>query len=74
VPARFDTVTLYAAPVCSWMKLPATTAVTLSTGLAATIVLSLMLLPAEPPPDTAAEFDSTTPASEATFTVTVITG
>jgi hypothetical protein len=37
-------------------------------------VLSLMLLPGDPPPDTDTEFDSGVPAFDATFTVTVIGG
>jgi hypothetical protein len=42
------------------------------TGFALITVLSLVLLLADPPPDTDTEFDSGVPAFHATFTVTVI--
>ena len=42
------------------------------TGVALITVLSLMLLLADPPPETDTEFDSGVPAFDATFTVTVI--
>jgi hypothetical protein len=43
-------------------------------GFALMIVLSLMLLLADPPPDSDTEFDSGVPAFEDTFTATVIAG
>jgi hypothetical protein len=41
-------------------------------GFAIITVLSLVLLPADPPPDTDTELDNGVPAFHATFTVTVI--
>ena len=72
-PAAFDTVTLYVTPVCPCMKFPVWLFRTLKTGgFALMIVLSLVLLLADAPPDTDTEFNSGVPAFAATFTVTVI--
>ena len=74
-PAVFDTVTVYAAPFCPCAKLPVWLFPILNTGGFALItVLSLVLLLADPPPDTDTEFDSGVPAFNATFTVAVIAG
>ena len=47
---------------------------TLLVPVAVITVLSPMLLPADPPPDTITEFDSGVAAFDATFTVTVMGG
>ena len=71
----FDTVTVYAAPLCPCAKLPVWLFHILSTGaLGRIVVLSLMLLPADPPPDTDTEFNRGVAAFDATFTVTAIGG
>jgi hypothetical protein len=73
--AVFDTVTVYAAPFCPCAKLPVWLFHILSTGaLGRIVVLSLMLLPADPPPDTDTEFNRGVAAFDATFTVTAIGG
>jgi hypothetical protein len=69
----FHTVTLYVAPFCPCVKFPVWLFPILNAGGFALItVLSLTLLPADPPPDTDTEFDSGVPAFDATFTITVI--
>ena len=74
-PAVFDTTTLYIAPFCPCAKLPVCPFHILSTGgFRRIVVLSLVLLPADPPPDTDTEFDRGVAAFDATSTVTVIGG
>ena len=74
-PAEFDTVTVYVAPFCPCAKLPVWLFHILSTeGFGRIVVLSLVPLPADPPPDTATEFDRGVAAFDATSTVTVIGG
>ena len=73
-PAWFDTVTVYVAFAWPCVKLPLCVLPMLSTGLRMIVVESVVLAPAEPPPDTLTEFTSGDVALEATFTVTVIVG
>jgi len=74
-PDAFDTVTVYASPLCPCVKLPLCVDATLNTAaLPSTTVLSVPDALADPPPDTLTEFVSCELALAATFTVTAIAG
>jgi hypothetical protein len=71
-----ETITVYVAPVCPWLKFPVWVLLMLRAGTGAvfTLVTSLAVADAEPLPETVAWLVTCAGAFDATFTVTVIDG